>query len=84
MSNNTMKAVAADDMTTLLQSLDVYDEILEGLHSCIFCEQAISEDNIGAIVPDNGEIKFCCNNAKCTLKMMGVGRFESRRRINMG
>ena len=65
MKNNELLAVHDDDLTTLLKSLEKYDEVIAGKCACIFCEKQIELDNIGAIVPGDKKIVFSCNANAC-------------------
>lgn len=73
MKNNHLQAVHDDDLSTLLISLGVYDEVCAGRHSCHFCQQSITLKNLGAIVPLNGNIEFSCDNPLCLKSMVEAG-----------
>ena len=62
--NEHMKAVYDDDLVTLLKSLKVYDEITNGKILCKYCQQQITLENLGAIIPADGEIAFPFNYLK--------------------
>jgi len=67
--DSKIKAVHDDDLTGLLVSLNVYNGVLEGAFNCHFCEMGITVDNIASLFPQDNEIKFCCNAARCVLAM---------------
>lgn len=68
--NNTLKAVHDDDVQHLLQSLNVFELVTQGKCRCISCGQIISLDNLAAIVPNNHEIQFICNNDRCYSELL--------------
>lgn len=63
--NEHMKAVYDDDLATLLQSLRVYDDICDGKVLCEYCQQQVTLENLGAIIPIDGRIAFSCDKAGC-------------------
>lgn len=67
--DNQLKAVHDDDLITLLSSLGVYDDVCDEKIECLFCGEKISINNIGAIIPFYGEIKFSCNSPICLNKI---------------
>lgn len=73
MRNNRLQAVHDDDLSNLLMSLGVYESVQNGKCSCLFCQKVITFDNLGAIVPINGEISFVCDSARCLNSMTGAG-----------
>ena len=73
MRNNRLQAVHDDDLSNLLMSLGVYESVQNGECSCLFCQKVIAFDNLGAIVPMNGEISFVCDSARCLNAMTGAG-----------
>lgn len=73
MDDKRIKAVHNDDLVSLLSSLGVYEQIKSNNCRCHFCEQIISLDNLGAIIPHNNSIVFSCNVEKCLQQMIKVG-----------
>ena len=49
----------------------VYDDDLKIL--CKYCQQQITLENLGAIIPADGEIAFSCDNAKCINQLAEEG-----------
>ena len=73
MKDNRLQAVHDDDLSSLLVSLGVYDQVSNGLCLCRFCQNVITFDNLGAIIPLNGEIVFSCDSPICMKSMAEVG-----------
>ena len=71
--NAHMKAVYDDDLVTLLQSLKVYDDITNGKIHCKYCQQQVTLENLGAIIPVDGQIAFSCDNAMCINRLAEEG-----------
>jgi hypothetical protein len=70
---NVLKAVHDDDLISLVTSLNVYDDIINGKKKCVFCQKTISLDNIDALLPCEDQVEFSCNFPKCHLKLIGLG-----------
>ena len=70
MKDNSIKAVYDGDLERLLQSLGVYDGVIQRAYKCIYCGTTISMDNIDGIIPKNNEIAFSCNTPACRLKLI--------------
>ena len=73
MNDNQLKAVHDDDLKTLLVSLNCFDKINNRQCKCIYCDDIIEIDTLGAIVPKDGEIQFTCNKAECLNKLTDMG-----------
>lgn len=71
MKNNQMKMVHDKDLENLLHSLGVYENVIAGKCTCLFCGQAITLDNIDSIVPHNHAVQFTCDKEECHLKLIG-------------
>lgn len=74
MKNNKMKAVHDNDLENLLQSLRVYDNVINGKCNCLFCGSVITLDNIDSIVPYENKVQFTCDKQECHLKLIGLGK----------
>ena len=72
-NNGKLKAVHDDDLESLLTSLECYEKVKSGEYKCIVCDEAITLDNLGAIVPLGGSIQFTCNDNNCTKKLFELG-----------
>lgn len=73
MKDSRLQAVHDDDLITLLTSLGKYDKVCTGQSSCSFCKKTITLENLGAIVPINGEIAFSCDSLICINNMVEEG-----------
>lgn len=69
---NKMKVVHDKDLKTLLQSLGVYENVVEGKFKCLFCGEKISFENIDSIVPYEESIQFTCDKLECHTKLIGM------------
>ncbi len=69
---NKMKAVHDKDLENLLQSLRVYEDVINGKYKCIFCDEKITLDNIDSIVPYNNTVQFTCDKLECHEKLIGM------------
>ena len=76
--DSKIKAVHDDDLSDLLISLDVYEDIVNKKHRCLFCDVKINFSNLAGIFPHNNEIGFCCNSIDCRLNLMGFGAGKER------
>lgn len=68
---NKMKAVHDKDLENLLKSLHVYENVINGKYSCIFCGNEITLDNIDSIVPYDESVQFTCDKLECHQKLLG-------------
>lgn len=73
MKDNHLQAVHDDDLIALLSSLGVYDKVRDGQCACLFCKKGITLENLGAIIPMNGEIAFSCDSHVCLNSMVEAG-----------
>lgn len=71
MKNNKMKAVHDNDLESLLRSLNVYEDVISGKFSCLFCNNLITLNNIDSIVPFKGSVQFTCDKQECHSKLIG-------------
>ncbi len=65
MDKKEIKAVHDDDLETLLSNLNILNDVKSGKKKCRFCGCVIDLDNLEAIFPDSGDIKFVCSNPEC-------------------
>lgn len=71
---NKMKAVHDKDLENLLQSLQVYEDVINGMYKCIFCDEKITLDNIDSIIPYENTVQFTCDKLECHEKLIGMGK----------
>ena len=64
-----IKAVYDDDLAGMLESLGVLEKIEKGELICIYCNEPVSIDNIGAIFSERGKVKFVCSKSNCLTKI---------------
>ena len=69
LKKEAVKAVHENDLNNLLVSLGIFEDIVAGHHTCVFCSCPINLENIGAIVPEGGGIKVICENVACIYKL---------------
>jgi len=77
--NNRLQAVHDDDLASLLTSLGLHDKVNAGQCLCQFCKKVISMENLGAIIPLNGEITFSCDTLICINSMIELGDTNDRK-----
>ena len=65
---SSVKAVYEQDIVSYLDSLGVLERVKEGKAKCMHCGQVITLENLDAIVPKKGEVRFICWNKECTGK----------------
>lgn len=73
MKENKVKAVHDDDLVQLLQSLNVYEDVINKKCKCLFCKELITLDNIDSIVPYDNEVCFTCDKDECHKKLISGG-----------
>ena len=60
-----MKAVFDDDLKTFLDNLGALKDIEAGRIKCLACGTNITLNNLVAAFPQNGTIRFICDNPQC-------------------
>ncbi len=60
-----IKAVHDNDLEQWLASLGMLDQVKSGKYHCPFCEREISLENLGAVLPKNGNVLFACDHIRC-------------------
>ena len=60
-----IKMVQEEDLVQYLNSLGVYQNILDRKVNCRFCGLIITMENLQALFPYEDKICFVCSNAKC-------------------
>jgi hypothetical protein len=61
----TLSAVHDDDLVDFLDGLGVLGDIKNSRATCKFCRQSVSLENLVAVFPESGEIKFVCDRPGC-------------------
>lgn len=65
------------DVAAVLDQLGLRERLSQGTVSCWFCGRAVSDETLGAIVPQGDEIVLVDDRSSC---MRDLGDFLSRRR----
>lgn len=60
-----IKAVHSVDLVSLLEGLELWDDMLKGKINCVCCNKTLSLEDIGCIFPKGNDIKFCCTDFAC-------------------
>ncbi len=76
-AKSIISAVHDDDLVGFLDSLGVLSEVNSGEARCKFCHEVISLDNLVAVFPESGDIKFVCDRPGC-LALLAQHRSELR------
>jgi len=64
-SKNAIAAVHDDNLAEFLEGLGVLSDVSKGKAKCKFCRQTVTLDNLVAVFPESGDIKFVCDRAEC-------------------
>jgi hypothetical protein len=62
-------AVHDNKLEQFLISLGVHDGIMYGQYKCLNCDTKITFNKLGAIVPNNNEIQFICDQPSCLINV---------------
>jgi hypothetical protein len=73
----TISAVHDDDLFGFLNGLGVLNDVKNGNATCKFCDQTVSLENLVAVFPEGGDIKFVCDRQGC-MAYLGEHRSELR------
>lgn len=76
-TKSIISAVHDDDLVGFLDSLGVLSDVKRGEVRCKFCREIISLDNLVAVFPESGDIKFVCDRPGC-LAFLAQHRSELR------
>jgi hypothetical protein len=76
-TKSIISAVHDDDLVGFLDSLGVLSDVKRGEARCKFCRQAMTLDNLIAVFPESGDIKFVCDKPGC-LALLAEHRSELR------
>jgi hypothetical protein len=64
-ARQSFKAVHEKDLETFLASLGILDAIENRTLTCISCGDIVTLDNLGCVMPMNGEVRVCCEKPSC-------------------
>jgi hypothetical protein len=79
MATSVISAVHDDDLVEFLENLGVRSVVDRGEAKCKFCREPINFDNLGAVFPESGDVKFVCDKPAC-LASLAEHRSELRGR----
>lgn len=65
MEKETLRTVDDSDLEQLLDDLGVLDAVKSGQAKCKYCEDVITFDNLAALFPEGGHVKFVCDKSEC-------------------
>ncbi len=65
MEKELLKTIHETELKNYLKKLDVLNDVQNGLIKCKFCSDVIKLDNIHAIFPESGQVKFVCDKPSC-------------------
>ena len=57
-----LHAVHDNDFESLLDNLGLSRKLSSGKSKCKFCRETVTNDNLLALLPEDKEIKFVCDN----------------------
>ena len=70
MDKETLTAVHDSDLEGLLQSLGVLAMVQSRGAKCKYCHDAVGLNNLAAIFPEGGEVKFVCAKPQCIADLL--------------
>ena len=60
-----IRAVHESQIKGVLEQLGRYTDLIEGNLACTACGAPITLENLQALLPSRGDLRFCCNSAEC-------------------
>lgn len=60
-----ISAVHDDDLVRFLDGIGALAEVESGRAKCKFCRQSVDLENLAAVFPESGDIKFVCDRRGC-------------------
>jgi hypothetical protein len=69
LEKRTLKAVYEADLKRLLESLGLLKEFEEGKLRCPICGTIITVENFWGLYPSGQEVKVCCSDPNCYMKI---------------
>ena len=60
-----ISAVHDDDLLGFLDGLGVLADVKNEKATCKFCSQSVGLENLAAVFPESGDIKFVCDRRGC-------------------
>ena len=68
-----------DDLMDVLENLGVLSDVKRKKRRCSFCLEILSLANIGALYPEDNDVKIACNNPMCLTRVAAI---RSRQRAD--
>ncbi len=68
-AKSVISAVHDDDLVGFLDSLGVLSDLERGEVKCKFCREVINLNNLVAVFPESGDIKFVCDKPACLARL---------------
>ena len=62
---SSISAVHDDDLVQFLDGLGVLADVESGSAKCKFCRQSVDLENLVAVFPESGDVKFVCDRQGC-------------------
>jgi len=69
MANRIINAIHEDELEEYLENIGILDDIKNKKLKCCFCDKTITLENFHVVFPENNEIKICCEDMQCRLKI---------------
>ena len=60
-----MSAILDSDLEALLLKIGELHDIKAGKRKCTICRKTLALENIAAIFPISGQVKYCCSEQSC-------------------
>lgn len=66
LKHGEMKAVLDEDLERYLRSLGCLDLVRDGGALCAYCGRPVTLEDLYALFPEDGQVRFCCTRFGCT------------------
>ena len=60
-----LHAVYNEDLDFFLKNLGILKALENGELSCFSCGSTVTKENFGCVLPEDDEIKICCDSLEC-------------------
>lgn len=67
--SGVLEAVHDDDLDQFLDDLGELGRFERGEAKCAFCRDVMTRENLHAIFPDSGQVKYSCDRPVCVMKL---------------
>jgi hypothetical protein len=79
-----VQAVHDSDLQNVLSHLGILEDVLEGRFDCAVCEQPVTLDNLGTVVPSEGVLRATCDLPRCVRTVTAASAARRRDRGRSG